>query len=646
MRSTLLIICCFLALYVDAQYQIDTIDVSVSQVPLKISETGRNITILTAEDLAAIPATSIDEMLQTVPGLEVQSRGGFGTQGDILLRGSTFTQVMMLIDGMKMNDPLTGHFNSNIPVTPAEIERIEIYRGAAAAMYGADAVGGVINIVTKTFSANTQIENKQSGSLSYGEHEFVRGQYGFNKRGENWSLGAGIAVSQSEGEAYPEKVIDSTMTLDAYNSFFDIKTLGASAAYRFSEGLAIRFRTAYDHRDFDARYYYTTSPFDKSTEVVSNWYNHLQLARVATASSTDVNFAYKNNSDEFVFSPDFSSTNNHTTEFLNLTINHLQELSSKVTLKIGAQADQRKIDSNDRGMHDNYHFGLYAMGVYQQAGLNLTLSLRSDYDDNYELEFSPQANVSYVLPSMVLRGSIGRSIRAADYTERFVSNNLTNLTPGRSLGNPDLLAERSWSEELGLDYFVNSNWTIKSTAFARQSTNLIDYILTNEADIGRISESGSLQERADYFFAQNISAVSTLGFELESELRISLSGRAHLLWNIGYTYLDTTNDEETVSVYISSHAKQLFTTRLRFEHERFELGISGLYKQREGRVATAISSELGDSYSLWNVRLGLPITADFGLNLQVQNLFDTAYQNILGAQMPSRWIMGGISWSL
>ena len=105
MRFTRIILLVFLSinfLTAQTEYLIDTVYVSSTQVPLKINETGRNITIITAQQIEAMPATSLDEILQTVPGLEVQSRGGFGVQGDILLRGSTFTQVLILLDGMKL----------------------------------------------------------------------------------------------------------------------------------------------------------------------------------------------------------------------------------------------------------------------------------------------------------------------------------------------------------------------------------------------------------------------------------------------------------------------------------------------------------------------------------------------------------------
>jgi len=119
-----------IALTAVSQQLIDTIHVQASNIPLKISETGRNITVITAEQITANPSSSIDELLSTIGGVEVQSRGSFGSQADVLMRGSTYAQVLILLDGMKLNDPLTGHFNGYIPVIPEEIERIEILRGA------------------------------------------------------------------------------------------------------------------------------------------------------------------------------------------------------------------------------------------------------------------------------------------------------------------------------------------------------------------------------------------------------------------------------------------------------------------------------------------------------------------------------------
>jgi len=633
-----------LLIYGQFDIDMDTVNVSTTSIPLKLEQTGRNITVLSAADLQNVSFNSMDELLQTVSGVEVQSRGGFGAQADILMRGSTFSQVLILLDGQRMNDPLTGHFNGYIPITPAEIYKIEILRGPASAIYGPDAVGGVINILTYTFARQSKDVMKNSGSFSYGENQLVNVDHGYFSRKNGLKIGGGFNISKSEGELIEAQVISEDLTLEEYSTYFDIKQASISLGYEFDNGVSIAGRTAYDDRQFNARYFYTTSPFDKSTESTQAWWNQVRLTKVGNNTSTSLDVSYKRNKDEFIFSPDFPSTNIHTTNYLNANMTHLMSFGNKLSLKTGLQADQRKIESNDRGNHSNIHFGAFSVFHYvNKQGLNATLGLRLDYDDNYELEFSPQLNVSYVLKDIVFRASAGKSIRAADYTERFVSNNLENLTPGRSLGNPDLMAERAWTEEIGIDYRGLKSILFKATVFSRQSSSLIDFVSTNEADIEGI---GSLQSDESYFFAKNVSEVVTSGFEAEVYFDKSWSNNNRVKIGLGYTFLNTTTQEDFVSVYISSHARHLLTSNLHFQLNRYYLSINSIYKDRPEAIAAAINATLNTSYFLHNAKLGGQITPNFGVFIQVHNIGDIEYQNILGARMPGRWLKAGINWAL
>ncbi len=625
-----------------AQLEIDTIEISSTQIPLKIQETGRSITVLDSKEILEIPSTSFEEIIQNVPGLEIQSRGGFGVQGDILMRGSTFTQVLVLIDGVKMNDPLTGHFNSYMAVSLGEIERIEIMRGPAAALYGADAVGGVINIITKTFS-NQDHENAVMADFSYSEPAGIQSNGAIHFQKEKFKLGFGFQFNKSDGEFYSERILADSTTLSSYNSFFDIKTFSVSASYKLKDDLNLSFRSAIDGRDFSARYFYTNSTFDKSTETVGQWWNHLAVTKTTGNSSTGVNVAYKRNNDEFVFSPDFPSTNNHTSQYFNVLLHRLQYINDQCKLKGGIQIDQRSIESNDRGDHADFHVGSYIMGAFEFDRFNTSLSLRGDYDENYEFEFSPQLNLSYKFNKLVYRASAGKSIRAADYTERYVSNNLVDLTPGRSLGNPSLEAEKSWSVEAGADYFASKSVRLGVTVFSRDSENLIDFVQTNESEIGNISETGSLQSGADYFFAKNVTSVQTNGLEIFAELSHNFNQRNALSANLSYTLLNTTNEEDLISVYISSHARHLLSGNAIFDIGKWGLSVSMLHKNREGRIASSIDSALEDTYTVWNGKISIQINRNFRAYMQVQNMFDIQYQNILGAPMPGRWLFLGAS---
>ncbi len=619
---------------------LDTIRISGTQIPLTIRETGKHITVIQPTQIERLPALSLDELFQTVSGVEVQSRGGFGAQADILMRGSTFTQVLILIDGMRLNDPLTGHFNGNIPVPVKQIERIEVLKGPAAAMYGPDAVGGVINVITKDwFDKHFEL----NGSAGLGSHTQKTADLTLTLAGDKLSSSASLQYNKSDGELIDEKITTSGEFLEKYRTYFDVLTASFSLTYKMKNNSSLVLRSSYDHRDFNARYFYTSSVFDKSTETTSNSFNVIKYQKIRERSSSDFQIGFKYNTDKFVFSPDFPSTNEHVTQHVNVVKNHLWKISDRTLFKMGWQLDHRQISSNDRGDHDDWHSGIYAMMHFGWEKLNLTGSARLDYDENYDLEFLPQINFSYPLGKILVRGSVGRSIRAADYTERYVSNNLINLTPGRSLGNPDLKAEQSWSEELGADLSVGSRIKIKATGFIRQSSMLIDYVSTNSSQIIGI---GDLEEDADYFFAKNISDVSTRGFEIESHLNVPIGLDRSLQVLLGYTHQKTSNQEDIVSVYIANHARDLLTFTSMVTLGNLDLSGTLLHKSRNRRMATAINADLKPAYTVCSVRGTVDVTEKVGIWLQVQNVFNTDYQNILGAPMPGRWFTGSVFWSL
>ncbi len=149
MRQLILTCTTLFTLSLFAQTNLDSVTVSATRLAVKKYESGKNITVLSQQEIQQHPVTTVDELLQYVGGINVNSRGGFGVQADIGMRGSTFSQVLILVDNQRINDPLTAHFNSNVPIPLSEIHHIEIVRGSAAASYGADAVGGIIHVKTQ-----------------------------------------------------------------------------------------------------------------------------------------------------------------------------------------------------------------------------------------------------------------------------------------------------------------------------------------------------------------------------------------------------------------------------------------------------------------------------------------------------------------
>jgi vitamin B12 transporter len=639
MKNTLiLLICMSFPGLIHSQSQedikLENVVVTGSRLPLDMKKTGRNISILTSEEISKIPASSLDELMRYIPGVETQSRGGFGVQSDIIIRGSTFQQVLILIDGMRVNDPLTGHFNSYIPISPAEIDRIEVLRGPAAVLFGADAVGGVIHIITKSFGRVQDIRKDALMSLSYGENNFVSGKAGAYLSKEKYQFALGALINQSDGH----------LLASGGRGDFSTLTLSGSGGYRINDQWKVMGRLGYDNRDFNAQYFYTRSPLDQSRETTSALWTQMKLRNDQGESYTDFDVSFKRATDVFVFSPDFPSTNEHATHYINFQVNHFSTLSDTWSLAYGLQTDQRQIESSDRGDHEDVHIGAYSVLNFYKHNLNVNSSLRVDYDQNYDLEWTPQLSSSYSVGKWILRGAIGRSIRAADYTERYISTKIENLSPGRNLGNPDLQAESAWTYEAGVDFYPLSGIRFTGTTFVRDASSLIDFVVTNERDI---TNNNNLELDQDYFWTQNLSDISTRGYELEAWHQRSITNQLKLNFVLGYVYLNTSNpDGGEISKYIANHARHMVTHQTILEIDSWSLSVNALFKQRDDEKAEAINSELLQRYMVWNSRLTYEMKAGIGFHLEARNLFDVQYSDILGAKMPGRWILGGISWRL
>ncbi|MCY7351122.1 MAG: TonB-dependent receptor [Cytophagaceae bacterium] len=617
--------------------------VVASRLQQTTRETGRNVTIVSGRELSRFPVNSLDDLLRCLPSIEVQSRGSFGAQADITLRGSTFNQVLILLDGMRVNDPLTGHLNGYLPITPAEIEQIEIVRGAGSALYGPDAVGGIINIVTKTFAASRPAETAEvQATVQRGEWRLWNINAGGFWQNQKLRVSGGVLTNMTQGQP-----LDAPSTR---RNDVDLKTYSISANYALTPKLTLAARTAFDRRDFNAQWFYTTSTADLSRETTTRNFYQTQLRfRPNERQQTEFQFAHAYSTDFYVFNPAFTPSS-HQMRFTNAQLNQFFQFNDRWKLALGGQYDVRKIESNDRGNHETAHWGLYSVLTAQTAfGLTATGSLRYDQDQSYGGEVLPQLNLSYSpQEKWVLRGSVGKSIRAADFTERYVSNNLPGpLSAGRNIGLANLQAERATNTELGADWMPIPDITLKVTGFLRKGTGLIDYVSLPGTEVFRQTALRNLVLDRSYRLAQNLFDVQTRGVETEIWVKRELGKKVSLDLVGGYTRLNTANAGGVVSQYLANFARHQVTGTLTLTAGRVAWSLSGLYKERTRAAVEAINRSLTPGYKVFHTKLDVAVLPNqLYLTAQVHNLFDERYADILGAQMPRRWVMGGLRWQL
>lgn len=608
---------------------LNPVTVSASLSQQRASETGRNITIIPGDRFSNLPVHSLDDLLRYVPGVEIQARGPMGSQSDIVLRGGTFQQVLVILDGMRLNDPNTGHFNSYIPIAPAEIERIEVLKGASSAIYGADAVGGVIYIVTKTFAARKgQKSTKITAGGKAGEYGLWGADAGMVYSNNRLHLAGGVLTNQADG-----------VQQRGTTGYFNNTTASVSANYWLSPEWNIAYRFAYDTRDFAAQNYYTTFLSDTASEKVISRWHQVHIGYEKNKSSFSVDAAFKSVTDQYAFNK-LSAANSSVSKLFQGRLLYEYRFSKRTGLVGGVNVLEKKIASNDRGHHKLYQVSPFvSLSQKLWEGFTVRPSLQWVYFENISAELVPQVDLSQKAGAWQLRGSVGKTIRDADFTERYNNYNKALVTSGR-VGNPDLRAERSLSYEVGADRFLQEKLKVSATFFQRFHQRLIDYSTTAYADMPRQS---NLSPTGTYALAKNIAEVNTTGFETDVQY-IHNFGQGHKLTaGAGLVWLSSNSSDTTPSFYISSHAKFLTNFSLIYEYGNLTISVNGLYKQRQAQKAAAINADLSRDYFLTNAKVQYAFLHKMlSVFAQVDNVFDRQYSDLLGTPMPGRWFMGGV----
>ncbi len=634
--KTILTVCALgAASFVAAQQselELDPVTITASVQPKPVSQTGRNIITFKGSSFNNLPVHSVDELLRYLPGVEMQMRGPMGSQSDIVLRGGTFQQVLIMLDGVRINDPNTGHFSSYIPIAPAEIERIEVLKGASSAIYGSEAVGGVVHVITKSFAAKRKQQKLQlQGQVSGGEYDLFSANAGGFYQAGNTALSGGFLSNNTDGQLQR-----------GTRGYVHANTGSLSASQFIGDKWQVAVRAAYDNRDFSAQNFYTTFLSDTAREEVRTIWTQLRISYTGVHHRINIDAGYKDVKDDYAYN-NISIANASTSRMFQTTATDEWKISQQTSLISGVQFINKEISSNDRGNHQVPQGGAFILINHSfLQGFTINPALRLDWNERSGTELIPQVSMAYRLNSIRFRGSAGKTIRDADFTERYNNYNKPSVASGR-IGNPDLSAERSFSYEAGADYFAGSALKIGATFFQRYHRKLIDYVTTPYADMPR---KDNLVAGGTYALAKNISKVNTTGAELDIQYQQRFHAKSNLYAGAGLVWLNSKSSEATPSFYVSSHAKFMSNFFVEYTYHRFLVSVNGIYKERALQEAPAIHAVVEKDYFVFNARAAF-YTWEQKMNIfvRVDNITNTRYSDLLGAQMPGRWLTGGINFA-
>lgn len=565
----------------------DEVIVTATAVPVPFRNVARSVQVLTRDEIEGLPVRSVDDLLRLLVGVDVRSRGPSGIQGDLFLRGAGFGQVVVLLNGSRINSTQTGHHSTDIPVGIDEIERVEVLLGPGSSVHGGDALAGVINVITR-------------GMGSADRFRIAGGQFGFFSAGGTWSGDDDLPILLS---AWSERSSGFTEARD-----FD--TWGFSSRW-----ISDRTRVDFSHtdKDFGAAGFYGPSPSREWTEsTLGSWHQILAARDNFEISST---LAYRRHGDHFLWDekrPGFAENQHrdHGVELL-AEMTWIPKAETRLTFGGGLASDW--IDSSNLGDH-RYRRSSFFAEAQQPLGANLVIypGFRLDGYSDFGSNFSPSLSALWwVNPQVKVRSSISRGYRVPSFTERF-------YTDPNHQAVSELAPERSLGFEAGADWIFKDGLMVSATAFLRGERDVIDWLRSDPSA---------------RWHTANVHRIDTRGVEWA----VKSQPMERLRLTVQYGNLSLRPEAlELEAKYLTDYPRHSLTTHgVVILGRGLEFGKSLSYRRKID----------GTSYWVADLRVSKRIgSARF--RLDVTNLFDADYQEVNGVDMPPRWIRAGIDFEL
>ena len=610
---------------------LDEVIVSAQKAPVVYSQLSRLVTTVNRDEIKLMPVSSINELLVHLAGVDIRQRGANGIQADISIRGGSFDQNLILLNGMNISDPQTGHHSLNLPIDLNSAERIEILEGPGSRIFGPNAFSGAINIITNHFD-----HNFTKASLSAGDFGLLSGNvtsaYNFKK------LKQFISVSKSKSNGYAKNT-----DYDRYNVFYNSR-------YNADFG-KIDFQIGHTNKEFGANSFYTPKYPDQFEHTKTSF------ASLKLEAGEKIKFIpsvyYRRHQDRFElfrYEPAswYTGHNYHLTDVYGA--NMLARFISRAgTTSIGAEIRSENILSNvlgepmsdtlsAAGEPDGFYSKRYArtianyyleqsfyVGNFSISG-GLLASLVTKNDD--ALNFYPGIEMSYrFFKSFSSYLSINKSLRLPTFTDLFYSG-------PNNVGNPDLKPEEAISYEWGLKY--NSR-VFKSdlSIFYRDASNIIAWVRNYEAAEG------------DKWITQNLTNVETVGYELASKINLNHFKINYI--SVNYAYLNQTviANNHFNTKYSLNYLKHKFLVAINHPViKNTSLSWGFKYQNRAGSYPKYISEtqqeydQNYDPFFLIDVKINWSYR-NLNLYAEVTNLLDHDYVDYGNIEMPGRWFKLG-----
>ncbi|MBD1582068.1 TonB-dependent receptor domain-containing protein [Pseudoalteromonas sp. S16_S37] len=569
------------------EQQIETITVTANKFEQAINNTLATVNIIERAQIEQSNIRDLPSLLNTVAGVDVVKNGGFGQKASVFVRGAATKHVLVLVDGVRISDANSGSVSfTNIPLN--SIERIEVVKGARAAIYGSDALAGVINIITR------QAQQHQI-SLTSGSHNYVAYQQAGHFASDALSLNFNLGYEETDGYDVTAKTPDMPLGKNHDSDGYTNKNVGFNLAYdnellgklsvlaQYSEGDS-EYDNSWGNDAYEFENYTAKLGWDKRYGAVEHYVSVSTSQEENTQIGTPTHDVYSTERSEFEYHALYRWSD---ALQLSAGINQLNEDLSQASAEFSHSKRTNK--------------AVFVGGFYEQGPWLANLVARSDdYDfhgraNTYTAGFGFKPN-----ETLTFRVNHGTAFRAPTLTHAYVKNSPWYLP------NPNIKPEEATNSEIGVS--LNTEWVQYDVAVFNNTIDKMIVSLPNE--IGK-------------YVASNVDKASMKGVELSAVA--SLWGFEH---RVNLTLLDA--KDNTTGKKLVRRPDTAFNYSLSKSWEQLDVNVSMQYRSSRPSI-TLYDSQYNaterslSAYTIFDLAANYALFDNIKLNARLENLTDKEY---------------------
>ena len=614
------------------EMMLEEVSVTGSRAPLTKSQAARMVTVLERQDIAQAPVQSINDLLKYAVGVDVRQRGPIGAQTDISIRGGTSDQIILLLNGINICDPQTGHNAMDLPIDLSEIVRIEVVEGPAGRIYGTSSLVGAINIVTKP-----ALQTSSDLTLEGGSYGYAKASGRTNLKLGLWNNQVSASYSRSDGYSRSKA---GTLNTDFSGSkaFYQGQYEDETIRLNWHLGMADK---GYGSSTFWASpKWQADNQYEHTTKLYSAIQGETKQGRLHFAPSIYWN-QNRDRYEGYRDMPEKMKFNYNRTDVYGVG------LSSYFDWKAGRTAFGAELRNEDlvsgnlgepltqahhiKGTDREYTLGVNRTNISGFLEHNLLLkhftlsaglvAVKNSWS-NMNMTVYPGIDISYRPNNKwTLHTSYNTSLRMPSFTEMYYK------LQGYS-ANPHLKPEEMRALEAGITYHT---WlvTFSTTIWHHHGRNMIDWIMDTSKGDEAVWQS------------VNHTKVNSIGAELSATVRLQQA-----VVKLSYSYINQEKNLEAgvVSQYALEYLRHKLVAHAQLPLWRqLTLYVNLRWQDRVGQYTdfdgiahnyqpyTLIDSRLSWQQKTWK------------LYVEANNLFDKDYVDFGHVQEPGRWIITGFS---